>query len=427
MIDNQPIEGFYIEINLRKKKWLLCGSYNPNRDNIGNHLDSLSRNLALYSSTYENYIIIGDFNIEADSKEMSSFCDTFDFTSLIKEPTCYKNPDNPSCIDLILTNKHLSFQNLCVAETGLSDFHRMILTVTKMTFQKLKPRVISYREYNHFNNETYKNEFLSEISNSCLNFNDSGFNDFFDICRAILDQHASRKQKYARGNHMPFMNKAISKEIMKRTQLRNKFLKERNDENKRKYASQRNYCVSLLRKTKKDYYEKLNEKDVNGNKTFWKTVKPFLSDKIVSKEQITLVENDEIISEESNVAQTFNSFFSNFVTNLKTPEYKDYDISFIESVSDPIIRLILKYRNHPSILTIGEACKNKLNKQPLFSFSKVTKNEIVKELLSLDTSKASQYSNIATKILIENSDIVAEFLFANYNASVAENSNFHPF
>ena len=268
--DNQPIEGFYIEINLRKKKRLLCGSYNPNRDNIGNDLDSLSRNLALYSSTYENYIIIGDFNIEADSKEMSSFCDTFDLTSLIKEPTCYKNPDNPSCIDLILTNKPLNFQNSCVAETGLSDFHRMILTVTKMTFQKLQPRVISYRDYKHFSNETYRNELLSEISNSCLNFDDSGFNYFFDICRAILDQHAPRKQKYARGNHMPFMNKTISKEIMKRTQLRNKFLKERNDENKRKYASQRNYCVSLLRKTKKDYYEKLNEKDVNDNKTFGK-------------------------------------------------------------------------------------------------------------------------------------------------------------
>ena len=193
---------------------------------------------------------------------------------------------------------------------------------------------------------------------------------------------------------------------------------------KRKYASQRNYCVSLLRKTKKDYYEKLNEKDVNDNKTFWKTVKPFLSDKIVSKEQISLVENDEIISEESNVAQTLNFFFSNIVTNLKIPEYKDYDISFNENVSDPIIKLILKYRNHPSILTIGEVCKNKLNKQPFFSFSKVTKNEIVKELLNLDTSKASQDSDIPTKILIENSDIFAEFLFANYNASVVENSIF---
>ena len=107
-IENQPIEGFYVEIKLRKKKWLLCGTYNPHRNNVANHLDSFSKNLALYSSAYDNYIVIGDFNVEADSKEMSSFCDTSDLTSLIKEPTCYKNPDNPSCIDLILTNKPFS-------------------------------------------------------------------------------------------------------------------------------------------------------------------------------------------------------------------------------------------------------------------------------------------------------------------------------
>ena len=63
-IENQPIEGFYVETNLRKKKWLLCGTYNPHRNNIGNHLDSLSKNLALYSSAHDNYIVIGDFNLE---------------------------------------------------------------------------------------------------------------------------------------------------------------------------------------------------------------------------------------------------------------------------------------------------------------------------------------------------------------------------
>ena len=85
-IENQPIDGFHIEINLRKKKWLLCGTYNPHTNNIGNHLDSLSKNLALYSSAYDNCIAIGDFNVEAVSKEKSSFCYTFDLTSLIKEP-----------------------------------------------------------------------------------------------------------------------------------------------------------------------------------------------------------------------------------------------------------------------------------------------------------------------------------------------------
>ena len=86
---------------------------------------------------------------------------------------------------------------------------------------------------------------------------------------------------------------------MRRTKLCNKFLKERTDESKKRYTSQRNYCVSLLKKTKRNYYNSLNEKDVSDNKTFWKTVKPFLSDKIVSKEQILLLENDEIISEDS--------------------------------------------------------------------------------------------------------------------------------
>ena len=234
---------------------MLCGTYNLHRNNIGNYLDSLRKNLALYSSAYDNYIVIGDFNVEAGSKEMSSFCVTFDLSSLIKEPTCYKNPDNPSCIDLTLTNKPFSFQNSCVGGAGLFDFHRMILTVTKMTFQKLKPRVINYRDYKHFNNERFRDDLLSEISNSYLEFDNNSFDEFFNMCRSALNQHAPRKLKYVRGNHMPFINKTLSKEIMKKTKLRNKLLKERTDESKKRYTLQQNYCVSLLKKTKKNYYE----------------------------------------------------------------------------------------------------------------------------------------------------------------------------
>ena len=189
-VENQPIEGFYIELNLRRKKWLISGTYNPHRNNIGNDLDSLSKNLALYPSAYDNYIVIDNFDIEADSKEMSNFCYTFDLTNLIKERTCYKNLDNPSCIS---TNKPLNFQSSCVTETGLSDFHRMILTVTKMTFQKLKPRVINYRDYKHFDNERFRDDLLSEISNSYLEFDNNSFDEFFNMCRSKLNQHPPRK------------------------------------------------------------------------------------------------------------------------------------------------------------------------------------------------------------------------------------------
>ena len=127
-------------------------------------------------------------------------------------------------------------------------------------------------------------------------------------------------------------------------------------------------------------------------------MKHFLSHKIVSKEQILFVENDETISEDRKIAQSLNSFFSNIVKNLKIPGYKTHSHSLFENVSDPILKVILKYRNHPSILTIGEVYKNKSNKQPLFSFSQANRDEILKEILTLDTTKACQDTDIPTKI-----------------------------
>ena len=127
--ETKPIEGFYIELNLRNDKWLLNCSYNPNKNNIGNHLKALSGCLDSHSSTYEKILILGDFNVEADDQNMKTFCDSYSLTSLIKQPTCYKNPSHPKCIDLMLTNVSRSFQTTYVIETGLSDFHLKIARI----------------------------------------------------------------------------------------------------------------------------------------------------------------------------------------------------------------------------------------------------------------------------------------------------------
>ena len=229
-----------------------------------------------------------------------------------------------------MTNKTHSFQNSGVTETSLSDFHRMTVAVTKMTFQKSQ-RIIKYRDYNFFDNERFRNDLLQEIPNYFIEFNDSILN--FDMCRITLDQHAPRKRKYARGNHMPFVNKTLSKVIM----LRNKFCKNRTEENRNRYALQRNYYVSPITKTKKEYFGNLNEKNVCDNKTFWEIVKFFLSDEIISKEQIVLVENNKIISEDIDGAETLNSFFSNIVINFKIPAYVDSNCN-VENVGDPIAK-----------------------------------------------------------------------------------------
>ena len=78
---------------------------------------------------------------------------------------------------------------------------------------------------------------------------------------------------------------------MKQTQLRNIYLKLRTIESKLAYTKQRNYCVTLIRKGKKEYYGNLDVKAITDNKKFWKTVKPLFSDKSKSKRTITLAED----------------------------------------------------------------------------------------------------------------------------------------
>ena len=136
---------------------------------------------------------------------------------------------------------------------------------------------------------------------------------------------------------MPFINKTLSKEIMNRTKLRNEFSKDRTGENKKIYLLQRNYFFTLAH-NEKEYYGNLDEKKISGNRILGKTVKPFLSDEIVSREQIKLIENDKIILEESDDAQSLNTFFPTIVTSLKIPEYTD-NYSASENITDPIINL----------------------------------------------------------------------------------------
>ena len=88
--------------------------------------------------------------------------------------------------------------------------------------------------------------------------NDDGFQRFCQISLNALNKYAPRKKKYARGNEMLLFNKELSKAIMTRTKLRNIFLQNKSEESRIRYTKQRHFCVSLLRKTKKRYYENLN-------------------------------------------------------------------------------------------------------------------------------------------------------------------------
>ena len=96
-------ESFFVETNLYNKKWLINCSYNPHKNNTENHLDIISRSLVTpHSTKYENMVLLGDFIACVNDDALHTFCKSYSLNSLIKQPTCFKNPKSPTCTDLML-------------------------------------------------------------------------------------------------------------------------------------------------------------------------------------------------------------------------------------------------------------------------------------------------------------------------------------
>ena len=72
-------EGFFIELNLRRKKWLLCCSYNPKYSQISHHLKEIGKDLDVLTSKYENIVLMGDFNAEPTDTALSDFCEIYNY------------------------------------------------------------------------------------------------------------------------------------------------------------------------------------------------------------------------------------------------------------------------------------------------------------------------------------------------------------
>ena len=104
----------------------------------------------------------------------------------MKVPRFFKGVNNPSYIDLILTNHPKCFENSGVYETGIFDFHKLTFTDLKTYFQKAKPRIIKYRDYKHFDNNEFRDELIGELSSNNMQSDDLA--RFTNISKMILEK-----------------------------------------------------------------------------------------------------------------------------------------------------------------------------------------------------------------------------------------------
>ena len=263
-----PIEGIFLEINFKKSKWLLFGSYHRPKQNDEYYFDKVTHALDFYAKAYDNVLLAGDFNVEEHEPALESFLTQHNSKNLVRDNTCFKSVDNPSCIDLFITNKPLSFQNTKVFHVGCSDFHKMAVTVMKTKFAKLQPKEVTYRNYKGFDENLFKKDLRNELSKIGQSGHD--YDCFEDVFLKVLEKHAPLKKKIIRGNHAPYMNTALRKAIMKRTRLQNKFYKSKQKDDLTAFKKQRNYVSRLYKKQRKLFYNSLDLKNSQIIRSFGK-------------------------------------------------------------------------------------------------------------------------------------------------------------
>ena len=165
----------FVELNFRKSKWLLFGTYHPPAQNDQYFFNCIDKALDTYNN-YDNVLLAGDFNAEDDEPCLSNFLYQHDLYNLAKVGTCFKNSSKPPFIDLFLTTENTHFQNTVAVYCGLSDFHKLVLTVLKTSFDKNKPCEILYRYYKNFNSESFNEDLQKNLSitqiNTCKQFED---------------------------------------------------------------------------------------------------------------------------------------------------------------------------------------------------------------------------------------------------------------
>ena len=319
-----------------------------------------------------------------------------------------------------MTNKPKVFQKTRVTETGISDYHKLVSRSFKSHYSRLKAKVSYYRNYKNFDEHRFLNDLENTNFISISEDPDERYDYLTTKFPEVVDKHAPLKKKFVRGNQAPFMNKELRKAIYNRSRLKNKFCKNETKENEEIYRKQRNKCVKLRKKSIKLYFSKITQNGIVTNKNFWKVIKPFLTNKgCIDGNEISIVNGDEIISDEKELVKTFNEHYINIVERscgVKSQNLFQEGTSAHLTDTEKIDIIEKHYESHPSIIEI----KNNLKPSHDLNISTFQTNpsEVKKLIMSLDTKKATGVDKIPPKLVKLAADVLATPLSLAINSSI---------
>ena len=173
------------------------------------------------------------------------------------------------------TTKNTHFQNTVPVSSGLSDLHKLVLTVLKTSFDKNIPCEILYRGYKNLKSECSSEDLQNILSTTQINSCKQSKYLFV----SVLNIHAPLKKELLRTNHSQYVTKALIKAIMRRSKLEKIYFEKQTNESLKTYKKQKNYCRKLYKKERKKFFDNPSTSVVSDNKTFWEVIKPFLTNK----------------------------------------------------------------------------------------------------------------------------------------------------
>ena len=382
-INMDGFESLCIELTIGKSKTVITCIYKHPKVTNEFFLKCMSRVADSLLTNHDDLVFIGDMNCcPTKSDTIKTFCELYDLTNIIKDPTCFKG-STPTCLDVILVSNPRRFLSTLNAPCPISDFHNIIGAAIKRFAPMKMPQTIYYRSYKNF----IESDFCEDIEHAPFHvmniFDDVDDMAWFtsSLIKYVVDNHAPVKSKTVKFQSVPYMNSALRKAQYKRNMARNRFKRYGKscwEENRR----HRNLVVKIRKSSMRKYFE---DKCSKQDRHFWKTISPFFSDKrFRNGRNIALSENDNIVNDPLTVAEIFNDYFSTVAT----------DIGFDDRI-ESAIDAINKHSTHPSVLKI----RGNHNPEHPFSFHLVDSQQVSLALKRLNARKATGYDNLPGKLI----------------------------
>ena len=330
--------------------------------------------------------------------------DLFALCNLIETATCFKNVQNKSLVDVLLTNAPRNFTNTGTISNGLSDVHHIIYGVFSHCNFRYRARSITYRSYKSFDQDKFNKDLANAPFHvgSVFNCVEDKYWFFHHLLLSILNEHAPLKTKKIRPVQPPFMNARLRKNVHLKSQLRNRYNKFPTRRNWEMFRIQRNRTSHIRKVSIRNYF--IEHCSGKQDKSFYKTVKPFISKKPPAASPAHLIEGNKLVNDETEIANIMNDYYVNIAKDIGA-----YD-SDLEDLTDSVFveKSVEKFKNHPSILRIKKTVKN----VSCFSFNAVSCDHIVKNLSKLNVKKGAGYDRITPKVM----KIAANTLSCSYKS-----------